>query len=151
MNAAGRPCQKVAPGQILVDKYTHLYWAFAENDLKPFEVVPADPADEYIYSTFTALKKPGKLETWLALGGFDLTNKKPSAFTKMVPTHDDREACIYSLVTFMTKHGFEGVDIDWGYPVDKGRSGIRTTELILSNCWLTWERFWYSVISLASV
>ena len=41
----------------------------------------------------------------------------------MVSTAANRQTFINSLVSFMNQYSFQGVDLDWEYPVDKARGG----------------------------
>lgn len=121
--STGGVCSRVRASEIAKHKYTHLYWAFAEINPTTFEVRPANPRDTDLYADFTSLKSAGKLETWIGIGGFDFTTANPGAWTDMVSSAASRQAFIRSLVTFMTRYGFQGVDLDWEYPVDAKRGG----------------------------
>ena len=118
-----RKCGQVQPSDINTDKYTHLYWAFAEINPTTFEIMPTDPRDEDLYKDFTKLKSAGKLETWISVGGFDFTTFNPRAWTDMVGSIHHRQSFIRSIVAFMEKYGFQGIDLDWEYPVDAKRGG----------------------------
>ncbi|KAK8051637.1 glycoside hydrolase superfamily [Apiospora rasikravindrae] len=104
-NTRDRLCNKIYPADIASKGYTHLYYAFASIDPNNFGVVPADSGDVELYKQFTALKSRG-LQT-----------------SKLVSSASSRTAFINSLKTFMTKYGFQGVDLDWEYPVDTLRGG----------------------------
>lgn len=43
--------------------------------------------------------------------------------SKLASSPANRKAFIDSLEVFMTKYGFQGVDIDWEYPVEPNRGG----------------------------
>lgn len=125
-NTRDRWCNNIFPSDIVSDGYTHLYYAFASIDPSSYSIVPATAADIPIYTEFTALKSRG-LQTWIAVGGFDFSDPSPN------PTHEtwsnvcsssaNRAAFIKSLVDFMSKYGFQGVDLDWEYPVAPERGG----------------------------
>lgn len=44
-------------------------------------------------------------------------------FSKLAASASAQEAFFYSLICFLEEHGFDGVDIDWEYPVAPDRSG----------------------------
>ncbi|THY12303.1 glycoside hydrolase [Aureobasidium pullulans] len=120
-NVRDRACNKISPSQIVSTGYTHLYFAFASIDASSFAIVPASADDVTLYKEFTSLQKTG-LETWIAIGGFDFSNKG-STWSTMTSTSQNRQAFIKSLVAFMQQYGFQGVDLDWEYPVDTARGG----------------------------
>lgn len=126
-NVRDRVCNKITPNQIKTDNYTHLYWAFASIDPTAFTIKLADSSDEEYAREFTALKGQGKnLETWVAVGGFDFSDNGTSTHTTWSDLCADaarRSAFIISAATFMADYGFQGIDIDWEYPVDSTRGG----------------------------
>jgi len=75
-----RSCNRIAPSQINTTGLTHLYYAFARIDPGTFFVVPASNGDSSLYTQFTALKT-SKLQTWIAIGGFDFSNVGPTHTT----------------------------------------------------------------------
>ncbi len=118
-----RLCNIIAPSQILTDGYTHLYFAFASIDPSSFEVTPCDPRDVDLMNEFTALKT-STLETWITIGGFDFSDVGPTHTTwSDLCTSSNRAAFISSVLSYMETYGFQGVDIDWEYPVAADRGG----------------------------
>ncbi len=109
-----RQCNRITPAQINTAGLTHLYLAFASTDPGTFAAVPAHPEDEALYAQFTALKS-STLQTWIAIGGWAFNDPGPTQTTwsDLASTAAGRSAFIGSLRSFMVKHGFQGVDIDW--------------------------------------
>ncbi|KAF0324503.1 glycosyl hydrolase family 18 [Colletotrichum asianum] len=126
-NVRDRVCNRIAPSQIKTAGYSHLYFAFASIDPASFAVIPAQAADEPLMREFTALKKSG-LQTWIAVGGYDFSDKERSTHTTwhdLCASPAARAAFIASGKTFMDKYGFQGIDLDWEYPGDPKRGGSR--------------------------
>ncbi|KAI8261335.1 glycoside hydrolase [Colletotrichum sp. SAR11_239] len=124
-NTRDRLCNHIYPSDIASAGYTHLYYSFASIDPNSFAVVPADPADVALYSEFAALKSRG-LQTWIAVGGFDFSDPNKAThgtWSKLAASKESRTAFINSLLIFLPQHGFQGVDIDWEYPVASERGG----------------------------
>ncbi|KAI9798404.1 MAG: hypothetical protein M1833_004798 [Piccolia ochrophora] len=123
-NVRDRACNRITPSQINTAGLTHLFYAFANIDPSTFQVAPSDPADTIIYREVTALKTPA-MQTWIAIGGFDFSNEGPTRTTwsDMSSNEANRAAFITSLVQFMDQYGFQGVDLDWEYPVAPERGG----------------------------
>lgn len=80
-----------------------------------------------LYGRVIKLKKRyTHLKVFIAIGGWAFNDPGPNArtFSHMASTPRNREIFIDSLVNFMNKYGFDGVYIDWEYPVDGDRGGV---------------------------
>lgn len=123
-NVRNRVCNQISPAQIDVEGYTHLNFAFASIDPATFQVTPATPDDIPLYTQFTA-RKSSTLQTWIAVGGFDFSDpgSTHTTWSDLCASAGNRQAFISSMISFMDKYGFTGVDIDWEYPVDSTRGG----------------------------
>ena len=98
---------------------THIKYAFANitSDLKiTMGDITIDPSN---FEKLRQLKaqRPG-LKTLISVGGWTWSDK----FSNAALTDASRTAFADSVVAFITQHGFDGVDIDWEYPVGGGLS-----------------------------
>ncbi len=112
---------------IPADKLTHLIYSFAQ--VQNNQVTLRDP--------YAALQKPfpdgrhGNLEelqalkaahpqlkTLIAVGGWTLSDPFPA----LAASAASRTAFVNSAVAFIRQYGFDGVDIDWEFPVSGGLS-----------------------------
>ncbi|KAF2795231.1 glycoside hydrolase family 18 protein [Melanomma pulvis-pyrius CBS 109.77] len=125
-NVRDRQCNRISPSQINTKGLTHLNLAFGTIDPSTFEVLPANAGDPDLYKEFTALKS-STLQTWIAIGGWDFNDPGPTrnTFSNLARTAARRSRFITSLKAFLTKYGFQGVDIDWEYPGAPDRGGIK--------------------------
>ncbi|KAF2661015.1 glycoside hydrolase family 18 protein, partial [Lophiostoma macrostomum CBS 122681] len=125
-NTRNRKCNQVYPEHIKTEGLTHLYWGFASIDENSFEIVPDNPADPERYIRFTNLKQTGGLQTWISVGGWHFNEPDQptkSIWAEMVSSHENRAKFINSVKPFLDKYGFQGIDLDWEWPVDSGRGG----------------------------
>ncbi|KAK5662511.1 hypothetical protein OQA88_8423 [Cercophora sp. LCS_1] len=125
--AIGRSCQAMLPEYIPADSYTHINFAFAFIDPVKFTVASMNPGDADLYRRVTDLKRlyPG-LEVWIAIGGWthnDPDQPTATTFSDLAASPARQRIFHASLVNFMNTYGFDGVDIDWEYPVAEERSG----------------------------
>ncbi|MDJ0717271.1 MAG: glycosyl hydrolase family 18 protein [Prochloraceae cyanobacterium] len=118
---------------IPADKLTHVFYAFAKIDNtgqvttfdnyaateKRFDGdwnTPKEFAGNFEQLNKVAKAKNPNLKTMISIGGWTLSNK----FSDVALTDASREKFASSAVKFMTKYGFDGIDIDWEYPVGGG-------------------------------
>ncbi|OJD14111.1 hypothetical protein AJ78_05511 [Emergomyces pasteurianus Ep9510] len=79
--------------------------------------------DKEFYRAFTDLKiKKPSLKCFISIGGWDAGGK---VFSDMAKSVDSRKTFIGSVIDFMKKYGFDGIDIDWEYPVADDRGGAK--------------------------
>ncbi|KAL3476522.1 hypothetical protein BJX99DRAFT_270507 [Aspergillus californicus] len=115
------PCDNILPSNIDVEPWTHLYYAFAGINSQSSEIETVYPNDDMYIPDFIALKKKkSTLKTFISVGGWDLGGE---IFSDMTSFSGSRSAFVTSVVSFMDKWGFDGVDIDWEYPAASDRGG----------------------------
>jgi chitinase len=106
--------------------YTHINFAFATIDPSTFEVTAADNNDIPLYARVTALKRQDPdLKVFIAIGGWTFNDPGPTAstFSDIASSEANQGKFIRSLISFMSDHGFDGVDLDWEYPAADDRNG----------------------------
>ena len=129
--------RKFNVADIPADKLTHINYAFAkvnEGECALYDsfaaIDKAYPGDKWdngvLRGNFNQLlvlkKKYPHLRTLISVGGWTLS----SPFSDLAATEDGRKKFAHSCVAFMIKYGFDGVDIDWEYPVSGGEQGNKT-------------------------
>ena len=120
---------------IPADNLTHIFYAFAQVDSNG-EVAQFDPwaatqttfggkyswdqsqaGEAGNFAELRALKAENPhLTNMLSIGGWTLS----ASFSDIALTDASREKFALSAVDFMVDHGFDGLDIDWEYPVCGG-------------------------------
>ncbi|KAH7040899.1 chitinase [Microdochium trichocladiopsis] len=122
-----RPCGNMEPEDIPLGWYTHINFAFALIDPNTFRIAPMDEGTAARYKRVTALKagQPG-LQVWIAIGGWAMNDPGPyrTTFSDLAKSTAAQDVFFESLLTFMTNNGFDGVDLDWEYPMAEDRGGI---------------------------
>ncbi|KAL6855621.1 hypothetical protein ACO1O0_006773 [Amphichorda felina] len=124
--AARRSCQAFMPEDVPLGVYTHLNFAFAGIDPVSYKIVPAQAEDVSLYSRLTKLKElDSALKVYIAIGGwtFNDPGRTFHTFSKLAADEAKQRVFFKSLISFMNTYNFDGVDIDWEYPVDKDRGG----------------------------
>ena len=122
-----RPCGNMTPEQIPKGYYTHLFFSFSLINPDTFRLEPMDEHTGSLYGSVSALKKTQpELEVWLAVGGWAMNDPGPwrTTFSDLAASESAQDEFFESLVTFMARHDYDGVDIDWEYPMAKDRGGI---------------------------
>ncbi|PVV02601.1 hypothetical protein BB560_002940 [Smittium megazygosporum] len=129
------------PNQIPVENLTHILYAFA--NIVNGEIALGDAwADVQISygakNTFNGVagafgylnSRTGDLrtrnpniKTLISIGGWTWS----SAFSSLASTASGRQKFAKSIAAFLPKYGFDGVDIDWEYPVSGGAPGTPTS------------------------
>lgn len=103
------------PAQVDVTKLTHINYAFANivNGNAQFEL---DTDSTKITSLMALKKKNPDLKILYSVGGWVWSNQ----FSHVAAIEPSRKKFANSCVQLMKKYGFDGVDLDWEYPGQRG-------------------------------
>ncbi|RDW84001.1 glycoside hydrolase family 18 protein [Aspergillus mulundensis] len=159
--STSKKCNGLNPEDLLIGAYTHLNYAFAFINPESYRIANMQDSDEEYMPRLTALKNYNpSLEVWIAIGGWSMNDPdQPTkrTFSELAASTDHQDVFFESLLSFMDKYGFDGVDIDWEYPVAEERSGapedfenfvsfLKNLKAVLGNRGLTITlpaSFWY--------
>lgn len=102
-------------------KWTHLNYSFASIDALTFEIAQVNAFDIKLYTEFTSLKERNPaLRVYITVRGWKAGD---AVFSSMVATAANRAAFIQSAMKFMRTYAFDGIDIDWKYPMSQDGGG----------------------------
>lgn len=108
------------PLDLEADLLTHINYAFASINSSHQIVMANSSVDLKNFADLRQLKKQNpELKTLISVGGWDYSKN----FSNAAATATSREAFAQSCVEFIIKHGFDGVDLDWEFPVSGGLPG----------------------------
>jgi len=104
---------------------THAIYGFAGLDATTNHIYAMDPYNDLeenwgkgAYKRFNALRsKNPELKTLIAIGGWNEGSEK---YSKMAASESSRKDFVASCVDFIQKYGFNGLDVDWEYPANRG-------------------------------
>ncbi|KFY47845.1 hypothetical protein V495_01790 [Pseudogymnoascus sp. VKM F-4514 (FW-929)] len=122
-----RPCGNMKPSQIPLGYYTHINYAFSLIDPVSYRLAPMDETTGSLYRSVSGLKeKQPDLQVWIAVGGWAMNDPGPyrDVFSHLAASEAAQDQFFESLITFMLNNGFDGVDLDWEYPVADDRGGV---------------------------
>ncbi|KDR74915.1 hypothetical protein GALMADRAFT_141231 [Galerina marginata CBS 339.88] len=123
--AVSRKCMPYEPEQIAADTLTHINFAFALLS-SSFKVIEMTAGDSDLWRRTTALKKGRpSLKVYLSIGGWTFNDPpNQSIFSNMVGSTANTNTFIESVLSVMETYAFDGIDVDWEYPVAWDRGGI---------------------------
>ncbi|RGP81325.1 glycoside hydrolase family 18 [Fusarium longipes] len=122
-----KPCGNMEPEDIPLGYYTHINFAFVLINPETYRIDPMDDGTASRYDRVTRLKQNQEdLEVWIAIGGWAMNDpgKYRTVFSDLAKSEKKQDAFFDSLISFMQVHSFDGVDLDWEYPVAEDRGGI---------------------------
>ena len=107
---------KFTPADIKPELCTHIVYAFAGLD--ETSIISQDTGvdfDQGYYKGVTDLRAKGK-KVMLALGGW-IDSGKSFKYSNMVNDPSKRASFITNTVRYLKENNFDGLEIDWEYPV----------------------------------
>lgn len=96
---------------------THIVYGFAVLDYSELVIKAHDSWADYdnrFYERVVAYKKRG-LKVLLALGGWN--DSAGDKYSRLIHSLSARNKFIEHTIQFIEKYGFDGLDLDWEYPV----------------------------------
>ncbi|XP_043594466.1 probable chitinase 10 isoform X2 [Bombus pyrosoma] len=108
---------KFLPEDIDPDLCTHVLYGFAVLDGSQLTIKPHDSwadIDNKFYERVAALKSKG-IKVLMAIGGWN--DSAGNKYSRLVNSPSARQRFITTVIQFIEKYEFEGLDLDWEYPV----------------------------------
>lgn len=108
---------RYTPDDINTDLCTHVIYGFAVLDYSELTLRTHDSwadIDNNFYTRVSGLKSKG-IKVSLALGGWN--DSQGDKYSRLVRSAVARAKFIRHALDFIEKYGFEGLDLDWEYPV----------------------------------
>lgn len=108
---------KYVPEDIDPRLCTHIVYGFAVLDGTSLTIKPHDTwadFDNSFYERVVAHKKKG-VKVTVAIGGWN--DSAGDKYSRLVRNAAARARFIRHVIEFIEKHGFDGLDLDWEYPV----------------------------------
>ncbi|XP_037807480.1 probable chitinase 10 [Lucilia sericata] len=108
---------RYTPDDINTDLCTHVVYGFAVLDYSELILRTHDSwadIDNNFYTRVSGLKSKG-VKVSLALGGWN--DSQGDKYSRLVRSPQARARFIKHSLEFLQKYGFEGLDLDWEYPV----------------------------------
>ncbi|XP_076244080.1 putative chitinase 10 [Calliopsis andreniformis] len=108
---------KFLPEDIDVNLCTHVLYGFAVLDGSQLTIKSHDPwadIDNKFYERIAALKSKG-IKVLMAIGGWN--DSAGDKYSRLVNSPSARRKFIENVIQFIEKYEFEGLDLDWEYPV----------------------------------
>ncbi|XP_044249663.1 probable chitinase 10 isoform X2 [Drosophila takahashii] len=108
---------RYTPDDINTDMCTHVVYGFAVLDYSELILRTHDSwadIDNNFYTRVSSLKSKG-IKVSLALGGWN--DSQGDKYSRLVRSPSARARFVRHALEFIKKYGFEGLDLDWEYPV----------------------------------
>jgi chitinase len=108
---------KFKPEDIDPDLCTHIVYGFAVLNRDTLTIQPHDSwadIDNHFYEKVTEFKKRG-VKVTIAIGGWN--DSAGDKYSRLVLNADARRRFVNHVTEFIEKHNFDGLDLDWEYPV----------------------------------
>lgn len=108
---------KYRPEDIDDNLCTHIVYGFAVLNGDTLKIKTHDSwadIDNHFYEKVTALRKRGK-RVVVAIGGWN--DSLGDKYSRLVLNADNRANFVTDVIEFIEKYNFEGLDLDWEYPV----------------------------------
>lgn len=108
---------RYTPDDINTDLCTHIVYGFAVLDYSNLVLRTHDSwadIDNNFYTRVSGLRSKG-VKVSLALGGWN--DSQGDKYSRLVRNPAARARFVKHAVEFLEKYGFEGLDLDWEYPV----------------------------------
>ncbi|GKT51071.1 killer toxin subunits alpha/beta [Colletotrichum spaethianum] len=129
--SARRSCHSFPPAGLPVEGLTHVNFAFAYIDPDSLEITTMDSeTDAGLFAQVTDIKNSNALgsdlQVFVAIGGWTFSDNDTATqpvFPDIAASEEKSKKFANNLVKFMTRYGFDGVDLDWEYPGAPDRGG----------------------------
>jgi len=108
---------KYMPDDIDPDLCTHINYGFATLDYTELIMKPYDSwadIDNGFYEQVTAFKKYG-IKVLISIGGWN--DSAGDKYHRLVSSPTNRAKFVKNALKFCQDYGFDGIDLDWEYPV----------------------------------